>query len=96
MEDERPDNVAEALKRWRACDDIDGIRRRVFRALRIAEEVAYSEGASRSERLKACTVMQQTARTYLKVIEADELLERVEALEQAQEAAKSNGKLHYN
>ncbi len=99
-------NVAERLKKWRACDDVEGLKRRVYRALRIAEEIAYAPETTTSERLKACTVMQQTARTYLKVLEADELEERIEALEEAaatREAKQSasgtpsgNGTYRYN
>ena len=82
MAEKPAQSVHEQLKRWRRCDDIDGLRRRVYRALRIAEEIAYAEETSSSERLKACTAIQQIARTYLKIMEADELMDRIERLEQ--------------
>lgn len=82
MAEKSAQSVHEQLKRWRRCDDIEGLRKRVYRALRIAEEIAYAEQTSSSERLKACTAIQQTARTYLKIMEADELIERIEQLEQ--------------
>lgn len=86
-------NVDLDLKKWRACDDLGKLRTRVHRAMRAAETVMYAAGkeGDRACVLKAATTMQQTARTYLKVLEADELLERIEALEAAQERQQSNG-----
>lgn len=72
----------EQLRKWRRTDDVDGLRRRVHRAIRAAEVILYSEQASIDQRLKACTVIQQTARTHLALIEADELEQRVKVLEQ--------------
>lgn len=69
------------LRRWRRLDDVEGLRRRVHRAIRAAEVILYSEEATLDQRLKACTVIQQTARTHLKLIETDELIERIEELE---------------
>lgn len=80
--------VYERLRRWRVLDDVEGLRRRVTRALRTAEEIMLHEGTETSVRLKACTVVQQTARTALKLLEVDELEARVEALEAAEKARK--------
>lgn len=84
------------LRKWRKADGLEKLRMRVHRALRTAEKVMYQAGreGDRSDALRAATVVQQTARTYLKVLEVDELEERVEALEQAYE--NTNGQLHYN
>jgi len=89
------------LKKWRACDDLGKLRTRVHRAMRSAEAVMYAAGeeGDRAGVLKAATTVQQTARCYLKVLEADELEERIEALEETldeRESAATNGTLHYN
>ena len=90
------------LKKWRACDDLAKLRTRVHRAVRAAEAVMYAAGeeGDRAGVLKAATTVQQTARTYLKVLEADELEERIEALEEAfeerQNGTRTNGAFHYN
>lgn len=72
------------LKKWRAVDDLQTLRTRVHRALRTAETVMYRAGeeGNKTAALKAATTVQQTARTYLKVLEADELEERIARLEQ--------------
>lgn len=82
--------VHESLRKWRKTDDLDALRMRVHRALRIAEAIAYAEGSTRRERLKACTVMQQTARTYLKVVEVQEIEERLSELEAFRDRYQEN------
>jgi hypothetical protein len=80
-ESARETGVSDDLRKWRAVDDVDGLRMRVHRAIRAAETILYSEEATIKERLKACTVIQQSARTHLKLIESAELEERVSRLE---------------
>lgn len=65
-------NVHESLRRWRRLDDRKKLQMRVYRAMRVAEEIMYAENSSRSERLKAVTALQQTAQTYLKILGACE------------------------
>ena len=92
-------SVHEQLRKWRRTDDVEGLRRRVYRALRTAEVIMYHPDTDTDKRLKAVTVLQQTARTYLKVLEADELEERIEALEKAEEErqqGRTNGHYTYS
>ena len=74
------------LKKWRKVDDMEKLRTRVHRAQRAAEAVMYAaaEEGDKATVLKAATTLQQTARTYLKVMSAGDLEERVAALEEAQ------------
>ena len=96
MAEKDEENVSEGLskplRRWRKVGEVEDMRRRVWRALRAAEQVMYDEASTRKEVLKAATVVQQTARTYLKIVEADELEERLEAVERyLEEHEKANG-----
>jgi hypothetical protein len=77
--------VFEDLRKWRALDTTEDVSRRVMRAMRTAETVMYGKYTDDAMRLKAATVVQQTARTYLACLEAHELEARVEALEAAME-----------
>lgn len=58
---------------------------RVTRAIRAAEVVLYSEEATIDQRLKACTVIQQSARTAMHIIDQTEVMDRIAALEQLHE-----------
>jgi hypothetical protein len=78
--------VFDDLKQWRKLDDTEDTARRVMRAMRTAEAIMYASHTSDAMRLKAATVVQQTARTYLACLEAHELEARVEALEEAMQA----------
>ena len=63
--------------------------------MKLAEHVAYDEGATKAEILTASSRLTQAVQAYLKVLEAADLTERVEALERAVEARSTNG-LHVN
>lgn len=80
-EEQQGDGLHSELRRWRRIDGPENLRMRVQRSIRVAETVLYAEGSSTSERLKAATVIQQCARTALKLFEAHELEERVNRLE---------------
>jgi hypothetical protein len=71
------------LPKWRANMDTGDLRRYVTRAVKAAERIMYDAYGRGDEdlALKACTRLTQAAQTYLKVLEADELEERIEALE---------------
>lgn len=81
-------------RRWRKTGDIDDVKRVAWRAIKLAEHVAYDEGATKSEMLSASARMTQAVQAYLKVLEAGELEERVAAIEATLEARK-NG-IHVN
>jgi hypothetical protein len=75
----------ETLPKWRASMDVSDLRRYTTRAVKTAERImydAYDEGDTDTA-LKAVTRLTQAAQTYLKVLEADELEARIEALEEA-------------
>ncbi|PEN10383.1 hypothetical protein CRI94_17350 [Longibacter salinarum] len=75
------------LPRWRANMDAKDLRRYVMRAVKAAERIMYDayDRGDEDMSLKACTRLTQAAQTYLKVLEADELEERLEAVEKALE-----------
>jgi len=79
----RPAMPEDHLPKWRANMDTGDLRRYVTRAVKAAERVMYDAYGRGDEdlALKACTRLTQAAQTYLKVLEADELEERIEALE---------------
>jgi uncharacterized small protein (DUF1192 family) len=83
------------LPKWRKPIDTGDLRRYVMRAVKTAERIMYDayEGGDKETALKACTRLTQAGQTYLKVLEADELEERIEALEETveQRAAQTNG-----
>ena len=74
--------ISEQLRKWRRCDDTDRLHMRVTRAIRAAEVILYSDEATIDQRLKACTVIQQSARTAMAIIETVEIEERITALEE--------------
>lgn len=84
-----------APSRWRKTGDLPDVRRIAWRAMKLAEHVAYDEGATKAEILTASSRLTQAVQAYLKVLEAADLTERVEALERAVEARSTNG-LHVN
>jgi hypothetical protein len=81
------------LPRWRVPVDVDDLRRYQTRAVKAAEKImyrAFAEG-DMDTALKANTRLTQAVQTYLKVIQAHDLEERITALEEAQERQQSNG-----
>lgn len=88
------------LPKWRATMDTGDLRRYVTRAVKCAERVMYDayERGDEERALTAATRLQQAARTYLKVLEADELEERIERLEEwAEGQSTTNGTMiHHN
>jgi hypothetical protein len=72
------------LPRWCKLDTVEDLRRRQMRALKTAERIMYEsyENGDMEGALKAATRLTQAARCYLKTVEAHELEERVEALEE--------------
>ena len=82
------ETLSKPLRKWRKPGELDDLKMRVWRAVRAAERVMYDERSTRSEVLKAATTMQQSARTYVSILEADDLLERIEALEAGLESSK--------
>lgn len=74
------------MRRWRRTDDLDGLRMRIQRALRTAEEVMYSEHVDAKTRLKAAHAVVTAAREARKMIETHELEQRLERVEKALEA----------
>jgi hypothetical protein len=95
MADSSEKNVDEGLSKrltkWRKPGDLEDLRRIQWRAVKMAERVAYDPRATRDEVLKASTRITQATTAYLRVLEADDLEKRVEALEEAQERQQSNG-----
>ena len=87
----------DSLPKWRAPLDVEDVQRYTTRAVKAAERIMYDAYAAGDYELalKACTRLTQAAQTYLKVREAGEMEERVEALERAVEARSTNG-LHVN
>jgi len=75
----------ETLPKWRASMDTSDLRRYTMRAVKAAERILYDsyDRGDTDTALKAVTRLTQAAQTYLKVLEADELEERIEALEEA-------------
>jgi hypothetical protein len=63
--------------------DTTDLRRYVNRAVKASERIMYDayERGEDDLALKAATRLTQAAQTYLKVLEADELEDRIEALE---------------
>jgi uncharacterized small protein (DUF1192 family) len=85
--------LSKDLTRWRKAGDLEDLRRIQWRAVKMAERVAYDPRATRDEVLKASTRITQATTAYLKVLQVGELEERVKALEQAQaqEQRSTNG-----
>ena len=79
------------LPKWRANMDVSDLRRYTMRAVKTAERIMYDsyERGDTDTALKAVTRLTQAAQTYLKVLEADELEERIEALEAWQQAQRN-------
>lgn len=75
----------ETLPRWRANMDVSDLRRYTMRAVKAAERILYDayDAGDTDTALKAVTRLTQAAQTYLKVLEADDLEARIEALEEA-------------
>lgn len=82
MSDSENASVADKLRRWRRTDDLDRLRMRVQRAMRTAEEIMLHEGTDDETRLSAARAVVSAAREGRKMIEAHELEERIEVLEQ--------------
>lgn len=76
--------------RWRKTGGLSDVQRIAWRAMKLAEHVAYDDGATKAEILSASARLTQAVQTYLKVLEAADLTERVEALERALQA-RENG-----
>ena len=91
-----PESDDRHLPRWRAPMDTGDLRRYVNRAVKAAERIMYDayERGDDDLALKACTRLTQAAQTYLKVLEADELEERIEALEEWAENDRSTSNGH--
>lgn len=85
------DNDEQHLPKWRANMDVSDLRRYTMRAVKTAERIMYDsyERGDTDTALKAVTRLTQAAQCYLKVLEADELEERIEALEHWQQAQRS-------
>lgn len=83
------EGLSKRLTKWRKCGDLEDLRRIQWRAVKMAERVAYDAKATREEVLKASTRITQATRAYLKVLQVGELEERVKALEEAQQ--RTNG-----
>jgi hypothetical protein len=77
------DPIRDDLRKWRRTDDLDGLRMRIQRAMRTAEVVMYAENVEPSTRLSAARAVVSAAREARKTIEAGEMAERIEALEDA-------------
>jgi uncharacterized protein (DUF2344 family) len=77
------DPIRDDLRKWRRTDDLDGLRMRIQRAMRTAEVIMYAEGVEPSTRLSAARAVVSAAREARKTIEAGEMEERIEALEDA-------------
>jgi hypothetical protein len=77
----------DTLPRWRANMDASDLRRYVMRAVKASERIMYDayDRGDDDLALKAATRLTQAAQTYLKVLEADDLEERIEAIEAALE-----------
>lgn len=78
--------VADRLRRWRRVDDLDGLRMRLQRALRTAEEVMLHPSTDDETRLSAARAVVSAAREARKAIEAHELERRLEDVEAALDA----------
>jgi len=81
--------------RWRKPGDLPDVQRIAWRAMKLAEHVAYDDRATKAEILTASSRLTQAVQAYLKVLEYAELEERLSALEAAVER-RSNGSHVYN
>ena len=81
----------DSLPKWRAPLDPSDLMRYATRAVKTAERIMYDayQDGERELALKACTRLTQAAQTYVRVVEAAELEERVAKLERAVEARQS-------
>lgn len=75
------EGVHDDLRNWRRIDDLEGLHRRVHRAIRVAEKVAFHEDTETGERLRACSTIIQGAHAAVKLHEARDLERRIERLE---------------
>jgi hypothetical protein len=82
MSDSQDEN---RLPKWCKLDSVEDVRRRQMRALKTAERIMYDayENGDTDTALKAATRVTQATRCYLKTVEADEVMDRLEALEEA-------------
>lgn len=76
---------SEGLPRWRATLDVQDLQKRQTRSVKAAERILYDayERGDEELALKAVTRLTQAVQTYLKVLEAAELEDRLAALEEA-------------
>jgi len=77
--------MSDSLTKWRKLGTAEDARRLQWRAVKTAERIMYKayDRGDEEQALKALTRLNQANQTYLKVLEADELEERIEALEEA-------------
>lgn len=85
------EGLSKTLTRWRKTGDLEDLRRIQWRAVKMAERVAYDPKATRDEVLKASTRITQATRAYLKVLQVGEYEERISALEEAVQQGQTNG-----
>lgn len=78
--------VADRLRKWNRVDDVDRLRLRVTRALRVAEAVMYADDAEHEERLKAVHAVVSAAREARQLADEAEVQEKVEQLERLTES----------
>lgn len=71
------------LVKARKTGDVSDLRKIVWRAVRAAEQMMFQENATPELVFKAIYAISQIGNTYMKVLEVDELEERVAALEEA-------------
>lgn len=83
MSSDSGDPIHEQLRRWRKADDLDKLRMRIQRAMRTAETVMYADDVDPSTRLSAARAVVTAAREARKAIEAGEMADRIERLEDA-------------
>lgn len=74
-------NAPKTRRRRRKAGDLAALRRVMWRGLEAAESVLDDVDADRAEVLKACNALASLGGAYAKVVEAHELIPRLEALE---------------
>lgn len=84
----------DTLPRWRATADVDDLARHATRAVKAAERILYDSYAEgdRSMALKAVTRLTQAVQAHTKVLELADLADRMEALEEAVEQLREQGR----
>jgi hypothetical protein len=77
------DSNEKSLPKWCALDSVEDVRRRQMRAVKTAERVMYDayENGDLDRALTAATRLTQATRAYLKTVEAHEVVDRLDALE---------------